>query len=495
MSKRILIYHPKVFYRTFIGDLLKKEGIDCEAFESVNLLLKSMSENTPQGIIVDVEELGDKDLAFIEFVRKKFPQVAVIVVIGGEKREYASRYLKMGAIDCIEKPIKKEELLSAVRKISNIEKQRKENINPSVERLMALSETTERLSKIARKKIPIKLSYPQSELVQSILDTILMLFNAEKVSLSWLDMDKRKYYVIACSGLCEDISRLKPKAMGEGIIGYVADKKEAVLVKDISRDVRFSESPYKRQYKSGSFMCGPIFLDGDVVATISVSDKKDRSHFTEEDLFLFKSFLNQLSYVFKTNLLMEELEKNTKRFELYYELSDHIINLVESNEILSNLISSVLKHFLAEGGAIYIIDENREFIVKESSLGLRFKERVQFYEHVSEFLSQIQISLNSKDLTRLIETLFLEEKISNAITIPIFLKSFPLGFLVIINSRLKDFDENMLMDLSRLFSVAIKNDWLYKNLNKTVDELVETNKKLTLLMKKYKENNEISEEI
>ncbi len=489
MSSRILVYHPKVFYRTLIGDLLKKEGIEFEAFDNVNLLLKNMSGLTPQGVIVDVEELGEKDLAFIDFVRKKFPSVSVVVIIGAEKREYASRYLKMGAVDCIEKPVNKEDLLSAVKKIVNLEKHKKEKTNPSIDRLISLGETTEKLTKSIKKKMPIKLTYPHSELVQSILETISVLFNAEKVSLSWLDMDQRKYYVIACAGLCEDISKLKPKAMGEGIIGYVADRKEAVLVKDISKDSRFSESPYKKQYKSGSFMCGPVFLDGEVIAAVSISDKKGEEIFTEEDLILFKSFLNQLSYVFRIHLLMEELERNNNRFEIYHELSDHIINLVESGEILSNLISSVLKHFSAQGAAIYIIDENREYVVKESSFGLRFKDRIQFYEHVTEFLSKLQISFNNKDLTRLIETLFLDEKIVNAVTVPIFLKSFPLGFLIIINSKFKDFDEKMLSDLSRLFSVAIKNDWLYKNLNKTVDELVETNRQLTLLTKKYKESN------
>lgn len=306
-------------------------------------------------------------------------------------------------------------------------------------------------------------------------------------------MDKRKYYVIACAGICIDVALMKPKAMGEGIIGYVADKKEAVLVEDITKDDRFIVSPYKKQYKSNSFMCGPIFIDGEVNAVVSVSDRKDGAVFTEEDLVIFKSFLNQLSFVFQTNQLIEELEKNSKRFEIYYDLSDYIINLVETSEILKNLLISISKHFSAKGCAIYLIDENREFIAEETSIGVKFKSKVQFYDHLGDFLSRAQSSLLNKDLVKLMETLFLEEKIINAVTVPIMLKNFPLGFVLIIDFKVDEIDEKMLEDISRLFSVAIKNDWLYKSLTKTVDELVETNKTLTLLMEKYKKDKKNSE--
>lgn len=486
MKEKIIVYHPKIFYRSFIAEALNKEDIDVEAVESLKLLVKEIEGLKPQAVIVDVEELGSKDLAFIDYLKKSFPTLAIITMINSDKREYAVRYLKMGAIDCIEKPIKKEELINAVKKAISIDRRKKEKSLTSIDRLIALAESSERLSKIGKKRAPIRLISPQSELVQSVLDTISLLFNAEKVSLSWLDMEKRKYYVLACAGISIDISLLKPKAMGEGIIGYVADKKEAVLVKDITKDSRFIQSPYKKQYKSNSFMCGPIFDDGEVVAVVSVSDRKDGSVFLEEDLIIFRSFLNQLSYVFKTNHLIEELERNSKRFELYHELSDFIINLVETQEILKNLLLSISKHFIAKGCAIYIIDENREFITREASLGLRFREKVQFYDHLGEFISKVQSSLINRDIAKLMETLFVEEKIVNAITIPISLKNFPLGFLLIVDFKIDEIDEKMLLDISRLFSVAIKNDWLYKNLNKTVDELVETNRALTLLMQKYK---------
>ncbi|MCX7990529.1 MAG: GAF domain-containing protein [Proteobacteria bacterium] len=486
MSEKILVYHPKVFYRNFIYETLNKEGISVETVESIKLLLKNIDDIKPQAVIVDVDELGTKDLAFVEYLRKNFPNTAIIVLLSSDRREYAVRYLRMGAIDCLEKPLKKEELIASASKAIKIEKHKKEKSVASIDRLISLAESSEKISKLAHKKFAFKLRSPQRDLVQSVLDTISLLFNAEKVSISWLDMDKRKYYVVACAGICVDVTLMKPKAMGEGIIGYVADKKEAVLVKDINKDDRFPVSPYKKQYKGNSFLCGPIFIDDEVVAVVSVSDRKDGSVFTEEDLIIFKSFLTQLSFVFKTNQLIEELEKNSKRFEIYYDLSDYIINLVETSEILKNLLFSVSKHFTAKGSAIYLIDENREFIVKESSVGSKFRDKVDFYDHLGDFLSKIQSSLVNKDVTKLMEALFVEEKINDAITVPITLKNFPLGFLVITDFKLENIDDKMLKDISRLFSVAIKNDWLYKNLTKTVDELVETNKALSLLMEKYK---------
>lgn len=492
MSKKILVYHPKLFYRNFISDILFKEGINVETVESIKLLLKKINELNPNGLIIDVDELGEKDLAFLEYLKKSFPNIPIIVLIDSSKRDYAVRYLRIGAIDCLEKPLRREDLLNAVRKIIVLEKHKKEkNIN-SIERLISLIESSEKISKLARKKVPLQLKSPQKDLVQSVLETISLLFNAEKVSISWLDMDKRKYYVIACAGICIDVSLMKPKAIGEGIIGYVADKKEAILVEDINKDPRFIASPYRKQYKSDSFMCGPIFLNGEVTAVVSVSDRKDGLNFTEEDFVIFKSFLTQLSLIFQTNHLIDEFEKNAKRFEMYYDLSDHIINLVETSEIIKNLLLSLCKHFTAKGCALYLIDENREYIVKEYSVGINVKDRAEFYEHLGDFFSHIQSSLLDKDVNKLIQTLFVDEKFVNALTIPVKLKNFPLGFILVLDFKLEYVDEKMLEDVSRLFSVAIKNDWLYKNLTKTVDELVETNRKLKIIMEKNKENMEIN---
>ncbi len=486
MSNKVVVYHPKIFYRNFITETLSKEAISVEAVDSVKLFVKRIEETSPQAVIVDVDEMETKDLAFISYLRKNFPYLAIIILLGSDKREYAVRYLKIGAIDCLEKPLKRDDLIDSIKRAIKIDKHKKEKSSSSIERLITLIESSEKISKLAHKKVILKLKSPQRDLVQSVLDTISLLFNAEKVSISWLDMEKRKYFVIACAGMCVDVALMKPKAMGEGIIGYVADKKEAILVKDITKDDRFVVSPYQKQYKGNSFMSGPIFIDGEVVAVVSVSDRKDNSPFNEEDLIIFKSFLPQLSFVFKTNQLIEELEKERKRFDVYYELSDYIINLVETSEILKNLLQSVAKNFMARGCALYIIDENREFIVRESSVGANFKEKVQFYDHLGELISKVQSSLVNKDVTKLMETLFVKEKIKNAVSTPILLKNFPLGFLLVVDFKLEDIDDRLIGDLSRLFSVAIKNDWLYKNLTKTVNELVETNKALTLLMEKYK---------
>lgn len=461
---KVIIYEPKIFYRSLIVDILENEQNEVFVSENLKSLAASIYEFSPDLVLINLVELKDKDAEFLMALKKSFPTLPVIALVDADKKELVVKYVRAGVFDCIAKPIIKEELLLAVKKAEEFTYYKKEETT-RLNRLKKLAHGSEKMYHFIKNRSEIKIpfNYPGDKLVQSILDSMSIVLDAEKVSISWLDTKKQTYQVIACAGHCVDIKMFKPRAVGEGFIGYVAINKEAIYVKDIGKDKRFNASSFKDQYKSGSFLCGPIVMAGDVVAVLSVSDRKDGKAFSEEDFLVFKTFLVQITYAIESGLMIGTLEANNAKLKIYKEIADHIVNLVEAGDILKTILQTISQYFNAKAACLYIIDENREYLINEGCYGIDFKEKVSFLDSHNQLLTKVHNS-KDKEIAKLLSILTTNTELGNFYTIPIKLKNFPLGFLLVVNMKEDVVDEVVLDDISKLVSVAFKNNWLYKNL-------------------------------
>lgn len=475
----ILIYDREIFYSTYIEDVLHGEKYRVLKADSIGEILKIIKNDCPHVVLFDITELGESDLEFLGNIKKSFPTLPVISIVSSERKELVIRYIRAGVFDCIEKPIIKEELILSVKKAIEFSIYKKEELD-RISKISKIAKGTETLIQASRRPLPdVPLKYPGSMLIQSILDSIVIAFDAEKVSLSWLDREKKKYYVVACAGYCMDIKLFKPRSIGEGIVGYVAHTKEPIYVSDIASDDRFRTSPFRDQYKSSSFMCGPVILNNEVMAVVSVSDRKIPKPYTEEDFILFKSFISQISFALESSYMISFLESSFKRLNIYKEISSLIVDIVDTGDILNKILVSVTKYLNAEGSALYVIDENKENFLLEAKSFLNFKEKFVYHELLAKLLSSPQDNKSSKALSNAVSKFVENNLTKNFVSFPIYMKNFPLGFLLFINlSDKESLDYDTMQDICKLISVAFKNNWLYKNLCITADELVKVNREL-----------------
>lgn len=481
--RKVLVYERKTFYRLLMVEILEKEGYEVFSEETLKGVISTLYKESPDVFLVDLSELKERDTDFLMAVKKSFPTLPIITLVDAENKELVVRYLRAGVFDCISKPIIKEELLISVKNAIEFSQFRRGS-NLPIDRLKRLAFGSEKILEILNERhIKVPLLHPGERLVQSILDAMSLVLEAEKVSLSWLDREKKTYQVIATAGHNVKNISFKPRKLGEGIVGYVALHKEPIHVVDIAKDKRFTASPFKEQYKSGSFLCGPILLSDEVIAVLSVSDKKDGNIFSEEDFLLFKTFLLQVTYAIESSLMIKTLEIHNQKLAIYKKIAEHIVNLVEGGDIIKNILKTLVEYFNGEGASLFIIDENKEFFVNEGAVGLPFKERVPFMPSSEVLLTQI-FTKENKEVERLISQFISFPALTNFCSAPIKLKNFPLGFLLIANNAIEPEDKTILEDISSLVSIAFKNNWLYKNLCLITEELVRANRELEELNKK-----------
>jgi len=96
-----------------------------------------------------------------------------------------------------------------------------------------------------------------------------------------------------------------------GIAGSVATLRQAVLVKDIRTDPRFTPQPFHR-YHTNSFICVPLTSAEGLLGVVNVSDKKSGSAFSDEDFELACLIGRLIAYVIETELHVQKLVREIK---------------------------------------------------------------------------------------------------------------------------------------------------------------------------------------
>ena len=123
----ILVIDDEPGIRSTVRDILEDEGHEVLVAEDAVVGLEAMDERHPSLAVLDVwlPRMGGLD-ALVE-MKKRRPDMEVIVVSGHGTIDMAVRALKLGAFDFIEKPLSMDRLLTAVRNALEIGELKREN--------------------------------------------------------------------------------------------------------------------------------------------------------------------------------------------------------------------------------------------------------------------------------------------------------------------------------------------------------------------------------
>jgi sigma-B regulation protein RsbU (phosphoserine phosphatase) len=115
--------------------------------------------------------------------------------------------------------------------------------------------------------------------------------------------------------------------MGEGIAGWVAQNRKAVMVEDAQRDLRFSQRAVKqRDLTTRTILSVPLVHREELLGVISVLNARDKPFFNNEDLAILKSFADlAAAAIIRSRLLEQRIEQ--ERFRAGLKAAAKIQNL------------------------------------------------------------------------------------------------------------------------------------------------------------------------
>ncbi len=147
------------------------------------------------------------------------------------------------------------------------------------EQLRVLLELTQRLTD----------NRPLEESLTAVTDAVLKLLPADHASIRLLDASHTELLSGARSGAGADQRPLTFRR-GEGIIGWIVEFKEGVLIDDAATDSRFV-SHARQGFSIRSMIAEPLWSAGAVIGVISISAPKP-AQFTPDDQLLVRLLAN-----------------------------------------------------------------------------------------------------------------------------------------------------------------------------------------------------------
>lgn len=214
--------------------------------------------------------------------------------------------------------------------------------------------------------------------LQKLLDQIILaskkLIDAEAASLLLFNSEEGFLYFHTLAGGTESSLRSKKIAAGKGIAGWVAEKRESIIINDCYSDDRFNKDfDISTGFKTRNMICVPMIQKDDFVGVIQVINKKNDDAFSKEDLDLFEALAAQCAVAIENARLIDvEIKSEQARLEMEtaWKIQSHF--LPQKLPRLSNVEMSIrLKPAKEIGGdyfnVITINENNTLFFVADVS--------------------------------------------------------------------------------------------------------------------------------
>lgn len=129
MAAEVLIVDDEADIRELISDILKDEGYATRLASSSDTALRALAERVPSALVLDIWLQGSEldGLGILELVKKKYPDLPVIMISGHGNIETAVSSIRMGAYDFIEKPFEEDRLLLVMQRALEAARLKQEN--------------------------------------------------------------------------------------------------------------------------------------------------------------------------------------------------------------------------------------------------------------------------------------------------------------------------------------------------------------------------------
>lgn len=158
----------------------------------------------------------------------------------------------------------------------------------------------EKLTVLAEALNLISSSLDIDETLQKITESAAKALNAQAGAVCLLGKDENTlYFKTIYGGGGETLRRITLK-IGEGIIGWVAKENKPLLVPDAKADHRYKfDLEIKTGFETTSVIAVPLAFGDEVIGAIEITNPKEKSTFSEEDLNFLKLLAPQIATAIK----------------------------------------------------------------------------------------------------------------------------------------------------------------------------------------------------
>ncbi len=196
-----------------------------------------------------------------------------------------------------------------------------------------------------------------STLFDTILQQVQEVMDVENCSLMAYDQLNNFLTLDAAIGLPSNMIGHVQVAMGEGIAGWVAENRQSVLLKDISKDVRFANHSGRMDYKTRSVLSVPILHHDELLGVLNVNNKRSGDAFFEDDQNLLLGISGQISQAIANANLHEMTDMQVAELSLIQELGKAINSSLDLDSVLNYFIDMTTRITESDRATLMLYDD------------------------------------------------------------------------------------------------------------------------------------------
>lgn len=185
------------------------------------------------------------------------------------------------------------------------------------------------------------------ELLNAVLETAKNVVDAEAASLLLLDERRNElYFDVALGSARDQIKQIRLK-VGEGVAGWVADKREPLIVNDVTRDSRFTgKVDRSTNFQTRSILAAPLIAMGKLVGVLEAINKREGAPFTNDDLDAFLAFASQAAIAIENARLFSEANREREKLSVVFSQTSEGIVLLDEDQRIA-LVNDAAARLLA----------------------------------------------------------------------------------------------------------------------------------------------------
>ncbi len=218
---------------------------------------------------------------------------------------------------------------------------------------------TEKLLLEAARRFNSTLDY--EELIEQVLRLVMTAVDAEAALVFRVDHDRTDVRIRFMSSRdCKMITFRRE--LGQGVVGWVAKYKEAVIVNDATNDPRVDPEIEKQgNIKIKSVLTVPLIGKGRMIGVIEAINKTD-GEFTTGDLDVLIGLANQIAVAIDNAALYRAVKREALERSLLYELGKKLSGSLRLNEVLEEILRSLKRVVEYDAGGVFLVDPDLEEI-------------------------------------------------------------------------------------------------------------------------------------
>jgi GAF domain-containing protein len=229
----------------------------------------------------------------------------------------------------------------------------------------------------------------------------------------------------------------------KSMVGYVTQRKEALIVKDVTKDPNYYANPLLPETRAEA--CLPLKVGERILGVLDVQSQRPYA-FTEENIKILQILSDQLAIAVVNSELFAEAQERLSQHRLLHHVTTAAASSTTIDEALNSTVQGLQVILGGDQISIMMADKEQKMLEVKSSIGYPNEEsarlKVPFGVGITGWVAAHRQPQRSGDVTKDSRYIALNPKVRSELAVPLIYRNEVLGVLNVESPKPNAYSEN-----------------------------------------------------